>query len=362
VSGKEPEMQQILSENRRGYDGNQFKRISQIVPHLCGMASRLRGKRRVMVMRAFFDESGLNPHKDEVLVVGGYLGTVEELEKISDLWDTCLHTPPEINYFKSDEARNLQGEFLHFNRATAKQKKNDLAAIVGASGLQGFCASVRHELLAHRDPGATKRTAGSRTYDWGFFTSTSGVLQYVKEHHPEETVDFVFDERRELGQCISLLNQLKELAQEYGPWVNVFSRAGVCIPADDKKTAALQMADLLAGEFSAMGNVGDPPSEAWKRLVVRRDVAHVFCDMPWPIPVLVALQGLGKQIQDTSGKILKRVYKDKERTPELAADCDDLLANQVLYEAAVNMLMEIHQSDEGFRRFQKMRRAQEELE
>jgi hypothetical protein len=313
-------------------------------------------------MKAFFDESGLNPHTDKALVMGGFLSTVEEWERVSDVWDTCLHKPPEINYFKSEEARNLQGEFLHFNHATAEQKKNDLAAIVGASGLQGFCASVQHELLAHRDPRATKRTAGSRTYDWGFFTSTSGVLQYVRDHHPEETVDFVFDERRELGQCISLLNQLKEWAHEYGPWVNVFSRVGTCTPADDQTTAALQMADLLAGEFSSMGNGGDPPSEAWKRLVVRREIVHVFCDMPWPIPVLVALQGFGKQIQDTSGKILKRIYKEKERTRELAADCDDLIAKQVLYESAINTLMEIHQSDEGFRRFQEIIRAQDELE
>ena len=309
-------------------------------------------------MKAFFDESGLNPHTDKALVMGGYLGTVEEWERVSEAWDECLHALPRIEYFKSDEAKNLQGQFLRFNRATANQKKNDLAAIVGVSGLQGFCASVQHKLLAHRDPVATKRTAGSRTYDWGFFTATSGVLQYVKDHHPEEIVDFVFDERRELGQCISLLSQLKELAQEYGAWVNVFSRAGVCIPADDKTTAALQMGDLLAGEFSSMGNIGNPPSEAWRLLTTHHEIAHISCDLPWAIPILIAIQGWGKQIQDTSGKILKRIYKDKERTPELAADCDDLIAKQVLYETAINTLMEIHQSDEGFRYFQKIIRKQ----
>lgn len=337
-------------------------KISQIVPHLCGMAKRFRMKRIIVSMKAFFDESGLNPHEDKALVMGGYLGTVEEWEKVSEVWDECLHTHPRIEYFKSDEAKNLSGQFERFNHAAADQKKNDLAKIVGASELQGFCVSVRHDLLAHRDRAATKRTAGSRTYDWGFFTATSGVLQYVKDHYSHETVDFIFDERRELPQCISLLNQLKELAQEFGPWVNVFSRAGVCIPADDKKTAALQMGDLLAGEFSAMGNLGDPPSDEWKRLVIRQSVVHLSCEMPWAIPILVALQGMGKQIQDTSGEILKRIYKDKEMTPELSADCDDLIAKQVLYEAAMNTLMEIHQSDEGFRRFQKMMRSQKEVE
>jgi hypothetical protein len=294
--------------------------------------------------------------------MGGYLGTVEEWEKISDAWDECLHRPPHIEYFKSDEANHLQGEFLRFNRVSADQKKKDLATILGASELQGFCASVQHELLAHRDPAATKRTAGSRTYDWGFFAATSGVLRYVKDHHPEETVDFVFDERRELRQCISLLGQLKELAQEYGPWINVFSRVGSCVPGDDTKAVALQMADLLAGEFSAIGNAGDSPSETWKRLVARRGVIHVPCDMPSPIPVLVALEGFRKQLEIESEKILKRIHKDKESGSELSADCDELIAKQIFYQATIDTLMEIHQSNPLFRDFQRMIKARGELE
>ncbi len=240
-----------------------------------------------------------------------------------------------------------------------------LADIVRASGLQGFCATVQHKILAHRDPAATKGVAGSRTYDWAFFTLTSGVLQYVVERYPDETVDFVFDKRRELGHCIARFNRLKDLAQEYGVWPNaenVFSRAGACTPADDKNTAALQMADLLCGEVSAMRNGGCSPSDVWKRLVVRQSVVHVFCDMPWPIPVLVALQGFGKQIQDSSSKILKRIYKDKERSSELQADCDDLIAKQELFESAMDTLMQLHQSDERFRQFQKLMRAKAGLE
>jgi hypothetical protein len=314
-----------------------------------------------MALKAYFDESGLSPHGDKTLVMSGYLGTAEEQARVSEVWNACLSASPAIRYFKSDEAKNLRGEFLHFNHATAERKKNELAAIVGSSELQGFCISVRNELLAHRVPTATKRTAGSRTYDWAFFTATSGVLQYAQKHYPGETVDFVFDERRELPQCISFLDQLKDLAREYGPWANVFSSAGNCTSGDDKQICALQMADLLAGEFCTMGN-GNPPSDSWKSLAALRGVAHIPCEMPWPIPVLVALQGMAKQIKDASGKILKRIYKDKERSPELAADCDELIANQILYEVAIKTLMEIHQTEEGFRRFQEIMRLRTEQE
>ena len=291
--------------------------------------------------------------------MGGYLGTLEEWERVSDAWDECLHAHPRIEYFKSDEAKSLTGQFEHLNHSTANRKKCDLAKIVGESNLQGFGIIVRHDLLAHRDPKATKRTAGSRTYDWGFFTATSGVLQYIKNNHVSESVDFIFDERRELRQCISMFDQLKELARDNMPWAEHFSRAGTCTPGDDKKIAALQMGDLLASEFSDMGNAGNPPSEAWKSLAAHQGIVHVACDMPWPIPILVELQGFGKEIQDESGKILKRIYKDGEKGPELMADCDSLIAKQKLFEAAMNRLIEIHESDEGFLRLQQLMRAKD---
>lgn len=313
-----------------------------------------------MAMRAYFDESGLNPHEDLALVIAGFLGSPDEWQRVATAWTDCLFSPPRISYFKNDEAKGLHGEFSGLSRVIADQKKNDLAQIVGTSKLQGFCISVRHELLAHRVPAATKRTAGSRTYDWGFFTATSGVLQYVRDHYPEETVDFIFDERRELGQCISLFNRLKELASGDTPWGEVFSRAGTCTSADDKKTVALQMGDLLAGEFSGMGNSGNAPTEAWRRLATLHGIAHIRCDMPWPIPILVALQGMGKQITDASGKILKRIYKDRERSPELLKECDDLIAKQILFETALKYLTEIHEEDEGFKRFRELMRSEDD--
>ena len=343
----------VLSNNGRDSSAKRSAKISRIIPRLCGMSSRLREKELVMVMRAFFDESGLNPHEDKALVMGGYLGTVLELEKVSDEWDECLAAHPKIDYFKSDEAKSLDGEFRRFNRVTADQKKNDLAKIVGESELQGFCVSVRHELLTYRDPIATKRTAGSRTYDWGFFTATAGVLQYVRDHHPSETVDFIFDDRRELGQCIAMFNELKELAGEEMPWAEIFSRAGTCTPGDDKETAVLQMGDLLAGEFSDMGNGGNTPTETWRCLTARRGVAHVPCDMPWAIPILVALQGKMKEVKDTAGRFLKRFHKEQERSAGLSALADELIIDERLCKAAVNALMEIHESEEAFRRFKE---------
>ena len=134
------------------------------------------------------------------------------------------------------------------------------------------------------------------------------------------------------------------------------------MPGDDKKTAALQMGDLLAGEWSAMKNFGELPSRAWELLTAHRGIAHLPADIPRAIPILVGLERLRKQIQDSSGKLLKRYHKDGERTAELSSAMDDLMDKINIHESALNALMEAHESDEGFRRFQKMLRAQKELE
>ena len=306
-------------------------------------------------MQAFFDESGLNPHTNKALVMGGFLASVEEWEQTSEAWKACLGRSPQIAYFKREEATNLNGEFLRFSRRNADEKMKDLALVLAESPLQGFCISVRHDLLAHRDSSASKKSVGSRTYDWAFMTATSGILQWAKDRHPNATVDFIFDERRELEQCIARFIELKRLAGEMGQEVlDVFSRAGTCTPANDKSVVALQMGDLLAGEFAAMQNAGEAPSATWKQIASRRQIVHMPCKIPRVAPVLVALEGMDKHIKDASGRILKRIYKNKESSPELAAECDGLIAKYVLQETAINMLMEIHQSDEGFRRFQEM--------
>jgi hypothetical protein len=54
------------------------------------MPKRVRDKRWLMMFRAFFDESGTDPKKNKALVLGGFLGSVEEWERASDAWDACL--------------------------------------------------------------------------------------------------------------------------------------------------------------------------------------------------------------------------------------------------------------------------------
>jgi Protein of unknown function (DUF3800) len=320
--------------------------IAHIIPHLCGMPSRVRKKRLVTALRAFFDESGLNPNSDSVLVMGGYLGSIEEWERVSDAWDACLRSSPKIEYFKSSEASTLHGQFKRFNRNDANAKSEELAKIIGNSELQGFCASVIHAWLESRDPKLAKGMVGSRTYDWGFFTATSGVLQYIEYFHPLETVDFIFDKRPELRGCIAFYEQVKELA--ISPQADLMRFAGSCTPGDDVETVALQVADLVAGEFSSMANQGKEPSLVWKLLTAHRSVIHLPCQLPPNVPLLVEMHSLAKDIGGVSGTFLKRFYKEEERSFSLLNDLDEIAKRKVAFDMMMKVLREYYESSPEF--------------
>jgi hypothetical protein len=96
-----------------------------------------------------------------------------------------------------------------FSAAKAKEKTENLARVIVKFDLQGFCATVAYPLFSDRDPKASRKMVGIRTYDWGFLTATGGVLQYLGWIHPNESVDFIFDERSELPACIATYYELK---------------------------------------------------------------------------------------------------------------------------------------------------------
>jgi hypothetical protein len=196
-------------------------------------------------MKAFFDESGADPHKYKNLIVAGFLASAGVWEEASDAWDRCLHESPSIEYFSHDEATGLEGEFYSFGRQTADAKIVSLAKVIADFDLQGMFVFAPHDLFRERDKALLKGVVGSRVYDWGFFGATKIALQFLSERDAgNDKVDFVFDRRSELKSCIPMYELSKEVHLE------LMARAGTCIPGDDKDIVALQMADLLAGLVS----------------------------------------------------------------------------------------------------------------
>lgn len=307
------------------------------------------------MFRAFFDESGTNPLENKALVMGGFLARVEEWERASDAWDACLHDKPSIEYFKHSEAQSLGGEFRQFNRTSADAKVLALTKTINRfPNLRGFGISVPHRLFAHRDAKATQGMVGTRVYDWGFLTATSGLLQYLDDEHPgDEKIDFVFDECSQLNACIEHYNWMKTTE----PFLtDIMRRAGQCSPGNDKEIAALQMGDLLAREFS---NVGETKlrSEAFNLIAENNMIVHIPCQPPRQMPNTLALQKIANQVSLEAGNFFRRGKKGSPDRFTSAQEVEEYTNELKIHEAYFQLEWKRYQSqldtDEAYQEFMK---------
>ena len=271
-----------------------------------------------MIFSAFFDESALNPHEDEAMIFGGFLGHLEEWRRASDAWDGCLHESPSIDYFSHKQANALEEQFWKFSRIAADEKIKSLAQVIAQFRLQGFTVSVPYSWFLNRDTKATKGMMGARPYDWGFLTATSGVLQWMRKLKVEYTVDFVFDKRNELRACIDTYYEMRQSGV-----IENMANAGKCQPGEDRQLAALQMADLLAWEFFNLKRTATP-SESWALIAGARPVVHLPCTPPTLVPETFEIQKLAADVQASAQRLLKRIYGDKEKSLDLLRDVAEL--------------------------------------
>jgi hypothetical protein len=142
-----------------------------------------------------------------------------------------------------------------------------------------------------------KGRVGTRIYDWGFIYTVTGVLSWVDENFPMgEKVDFIFENRSELKACRQEIFDPYS-AEGHGIW----KRAGTCTSESDKKVAALQMGDLLAGESLESIRIGEK-SAAFKELETAKPIFILNRRPPDVIERSLTLHRLGKLIFDAGRK------------------------------------------------------------
>jgi hypothetical protein len=219
------------------------------------------------------------------------MGSINTWESVSGAWDRCLHEYPRIEHFSSNDYRCHIGEFKWLSDVQREAKIASLAEVIASYNIQGIGVIVPHAWFSGRDKSASKGMVGTRVYDWGFIEATAGTLQWLKKVGHREKVDFVFDSRSELKACISLFDDLKKMK-----WLSVMENAGQCTSGDDKDIVALQMADLLCGEFSSLLK-GNPPSNAWRIMAAHRGILQRNCDdLTW-VADGINLQRLASEVQ-----------------------------------------------------------------
>jgi hypothetical protein len=334
-------------------------RISHIIPHLCGMPRRVREKRLIVVFKAFFDESG-GPESSKALIVGGFLGRVEEWELASDAWDECLRQSPAIEFFTHKEAQGLNGQFKGWDRPSAEKKVLDLATVISRFRIMGMCATVPFGLFEGRDAKITKGMMGTRAYDWGFGTAVKCVLQRMKETMPaEETVDFVFDQHSALAPNIEMFYTMKR--NEF--FKDFMSQAGACMPGDDKNIVALQMADLLAWEFSNYGKT-QTVSDAYRLIREKNQVGYMRCDPPPQINASMRLFQLSHEVRAEAIEFLKQIKKPREGigVGEINDQISDLLQREAYQNVEWGRILLELDTDAEYQAFREGYLANKEVE
>ena len=188
---------------------------------------------------------------------------------------------------------------------------------------------------------------GSRFYDHAFLTVTAGVTDYLFARIPgDDKVDFIFERRPELKECISVYEELFEI------WPNRMARAGTCVPSDDDTNVALQMADLLSWEFLQITDRNEQ-SEAFRCINEAHQIIYLPCTPPEWFPHALALHAFGQKVKDSSDVLQKRIYGDHENSVQLVEDVKSLISSRILFDALLKQLCETTDSLEYFSNYVK---------
>jgi len=224
-----------------------------LIPHLSGMAKRFRDSILLAMMRGFFDETS-----DDVSVylIGGWVADARKWQAFADEWAETLESHPRIEYFRHHESISLmypKSQFYKWSAKARDEKVLKLTDVIGRHApdygmfsvldLRGFLALIKKPYISRKQMDSMLH--GANPHTWCFHDIISAVLQYeLMSRTEKQSVEFIFDENSALKKCIREYDDLKSKMPS-----EVAAIAGTALPADDKKVAALQSADLLAGQL-----------------------------------------------------------------------------------------------------------------
>lgn len=110
---------------------------------LSGLPERLRRRRLILTLQAWFDDSGTKG-TGRWMTMSGLFGEAELLASIAHEWDKHLRAryPGAIRYFKMDEACQLDGEFKHWKPENRDIKVLQMSKIIDRKDLVEISARV----------------------------------------------------------------------------------------------------------------------------------------------------------------------------------------------------------------------------
>ncbi len=207
----------------------------------------------VPILQVFADDSS-DRKQSQLLTVGGFMGFPEMFSAAENQWDELLRSKG-LQYFRASEAEALEGQFDSLRlqlvprsaRAFEESVRFDLGKIICEQHLGGIAVSLhlpgfRKVLAEHPDAIACFTTDDPLIWTCGRFITE--CIDRVNADLPNSEgipISYIFDfhSNWQAAECAF---------KTVGALPRFASRFGAVTHADDKKTPALQMADLCAYE------------------------------------------------------------------------------------------------------------------
>lgn len=207
----------------------------------CGYAPQERARRLLGVYVFHGDDSGKG---GPFFVVGGLVAKIENWIALESVWQAILDEPPKIDYFKFIDAFNCRNQFRQLT--TTGRNRRVKKFIQAINDHCHFADASITDVEAHK---TVLRGKVSASVDQPFIAGYTQVMVtttlYLTGDGVRDEVDFIFDEMDdttllEIRNAHRLMKNSghKEIAGRLGQ---------LPITRDDKKTVALQAADLWAG-------------------------------------------------------------------------------------------------------------------
>lgn len=219
----------------------------------------------------------------KVFVVAGYLASQDEWTEIERCWLRRLEQecdPRPMAYFSARECKALRGEFWRFRdkikypppegRNAANAIRDDLQLILRSSLTRGFVLGINlGDYRSVRRSSRARKVLLSNPYENGYLTTFIRVAATCDEEMPSrvntETVAFLCDSHNLSANVKAVYDNLRDHNPRCAPWM------GSLTYMDNKKSPALQAADLLASQSKdfLIEYIENPRKETLEQIVAR---------------------------------------------------------------------------------------------
>ncbi len=218
---------------------------------LSGLPERLRRRRLIVRLQAYFDESGTDG-RSRFMVMAGLFGEAQVFAEVADEWERHLQAKHTgwLPHFKMDEACGLEGAFRHWREDRRDAKVREMAGVIDRNDLLPIVYAL--DLSAYEQVLGPWQNVGPRHHTLKrpcmllFQAALMTVVAEAARRGSTRPMEIIFDHQDVFQSAI---------LEEYPGFLQVAEaipaqRAAMPIQPwfrDDRDWVLLQAADLLAG-------------------------------------------------------------------------------------------------------------------